>query len=451
MADANKVYDLVLFGVTGFTGKLAVEYLLEKSYDIRWAACGRNQAKTQAVIQEIVDRVNETKSEKCSVPPIVTADLVVTSPEQEETLATIVQQTKVVLTMAGPFEKYGQTLVKLCAEYGVHYADITGETEFVRQNIEQHDAKARQTGASIVSHCGNDCVPQDLMVHELYQYVQKLPQGKNAFLMEVQTFPEFPATASLSGGTTSTILHHFSKKGGDKKSKKSSSASSNTNNNEEEEAFDSLLRSPDGTKSSHEVKNITTKETIYEKHIGKNVGPWIMGPVMVNCIRRSNALLKYRYDLRYGDAQVKNAGLAAWWNNVSMGARIAGAVALPSLFSGLVPQPGEGPDRDVMENSYMTLHAVAKIRTGGKQGEEEKESLVLGKFHFGKDIGYLYTAYILVEVGMVLLDKHAKGTTVGGVITPAVAMGHELTERLLQTLDATLTIEPLVEEEGKTD
>ena len=147
---SNKKYDIVLFGVTGFTGKLCVEYLMENYSDVSWAACARNQARADDILTTLATKIGKEK------PPLLIADLLCETPEQEATLREIVSSTKVCLTCSGPYEKYGQTLVKLCAEEGVSYGDITGETDFVRKMIKQYDSKARETGAIIVSHCGND-------------------------------------------------------------------------------------------------------------------------------------------------------------------------------------------------------------------------------------------------------------------------------------------------------
>ena len=107
-----------------------------KSYNIPWAACARNQQRAEKVLKEIADSCSK------QAPPLLTADLVCETPEQEDILRQIVHDTKVVLTCAGPFEKYGTTLVKLCAQEGVCYADITGETDFFRSMITEYDKVA---------------------------------------------------------------------------------------------------------------------------------------------------------------------------------------------------------------------------------------------------------------------------------------------------------------------
>ena len=143
-------YDLVLFGITGFTGKLCAEYLFERGYGVKWATSARNAAKAEGILKDLSARYG------AEMPAILEADLICNTSEQEEILRKVVSQTKVVLTCSGPFEKYSQTLVKLCAELGVYYADITGETDYFRQTIAQHDKKAQETGAVILCHCGND-------------------------------------------------------------------------------------------------------------------------------------------------------------------------------------------------------------------------------------------------------------------------------------------------------
>ena len=157
------VYDILLFGVTGFTGQLCAEYLMEKEKKsrtttrrggtsdhhntshtphIHWATSARDPIKAEQILHTIAREVASatTSSSPSSttdpplplrIPPILVADLVCAD---ETNLRSIVQQTKVVVSCSGPFEKYSKTLVKVCAELGVYYADITGET-YVRSSI----------------------------------------------------------------------------------------------------------------------------------------------------------------------------------------------------------------------------------------------------------------------------------------------------------------------------
>ena len=160
------IYDILLFGVTGFTGQLCAEYLMEKekktrtttrrggtsdhhntshTTHIHWATSARDPIKAEKILHTIARKVaSATPSSSSSspsstthpplplrIPPVLVADLVCAD---ETNLRSIVQQTKVVVSCSGPFEKYSKTLVKVCAELGVYYADITGET-YVRASI----------------------------------------------------------------------------------------------------------------------------------------------------------------------------------------------------------------------------------------------------------------------------------------------------------------------------
>lgn len=228
MGDDAKKYDIILFGVTGFTGKLVAEYFLNKKkknnnnnnddddpsyHDLKWAVSARNVAKAERVLEDVINQ-NFTSGDGTDddtppppLPPILQADLLCETDEQKDTLRDIVQQTKVVLTCSGPFEKYGQTLVSLCAEYGVSYADITGESDYFRSTVAKHDKTAQETGAVILCHCGHDCIPSDLTVYELHQYAQQ--QGYQ--IKDVMTYQEFGETFGASGGTVATATYQMGK------------------------------------------------------------------------------------------------------------------------------------------------------------------------------------------------------------------------------------------------
>ena len=272
MSSDSKPYDIILFGVTGFTGKLAAEYLLGKqkqsSGAIKWAVCARNETKAREVLQDLVSDSNDSDSQPPALPDILVADLLCQSPSEEETLKQVVAKTKVVVTCAGPFERYGMKLVKYCAELGVSYADVTGETDFVRTCIRDFDKVAQESGATIVNHCGNDCIPQDLTVFEMNQFAR----AKDCELVSVRTFVEMPESASFSGGTVATATFQLNK---------------DRSNKANGPAFDPLLTTTEGTKSTFTTVNKSPKKTEEVPELDCNAGPWIMGPVMVNCVRRS--------------------------------------------------------------------------------------------------------------------------------------------------------------------
>ena len=197
MAAKKQEYDIILFGVTGFTGQLAAEYLVQRGTGIKWAVSARNEHKARDVLEQIGAPEKD----------VLVADLVCSNEEDISTLKAIVERTKVVLTCSGPFEIYGPTLVGLCAQLGVYYADITGETDYFRQTIQRHDKQAQESGAVILCHCGHDCIPCDLLTYELQQFAS----SSNCDLVKVMTYQEFAEEASFSGGTAATAAYQLSK------------------------------------------------------------------------------------------------------------------------------------------------------------------------------------------------------------------------------------------------
>lgn len=169
---------------------MAAEYLLDRCRNdhsnLRWACSARNKAKAETVLNKLVDTVCNANDATTviSPPEILQVDLLCKTAEEESKLRDIVKSTKVCLTCSGPFELYGKKLVQVCAEEGVHYADITGETDFFREMIVKYDKTARETGACIVPHCGNDCIPSDLTVMEMSKFARQ--QGFE--LKEVQLY-----------------------------------------------------------------------------------------------------------------------------------------------------------------------------------------------------------------------------------------------------------------------
>jgi short subunit dehydrogenase-like uncharacterized protein len=153
----------------------------------------------------------------------------------------------------------------------------------------------------------------------------------------------------------------------------------------------------------------------------------------------SSALLHYSKDFRYGEAIIKQVSFAAWLQDSKNGALLTAAIAAPSIFQRFLPEPGEGPDRKTMEEGFLTLHAFGTMITNNKNDDEGKEEKKLAaKFHFKKDVAYLYTAALLVQTGMLLAEKY--GSLSGGVKTPAAALGSDLTQRILKEMEATFEL-----------
>ena len=409
-------YDILHFGVTGFTGKLVLEHYFKKGYDLKLAVCSRSAARAQAIVDAIA---TECKAES-KKPIVLEADLVCSSEEDEAKLRAIVKLSKVVITTAGPFEKYGQTLMKVCAEEGVSYADITGETDFFRAMIGKYDAVARKTGAICVVHCGNDCIPWDCTAFEM----NKFAKSQSKTLTELYTYTQVPSLDSAgSGGTLNTAVFQLSKS----RAKK-------------HDGFDELLTDSDGNKSKYGMKNKSPKQPVFVEEFKKESGPWIMQPVMANCIRRSNALLGYNENLVYSEAMLnETVGWLEWLSAMQLNITVGASIYFPSLFSRFLPAPGEGPPREQMEKGYLRVSGRGKMVDGA--GNVTK---IDSEYFIDEDSGYLNTSRMLFETGMLLLEMtkgdQATKNKAAGVVTPAYAFGSKILERLESTTCTTFKI-----------
>ena len=153
MSQTAKDFDVIVYGATGFTGRLVAEYLL-KTYGaagtVRWAMAGRSAAK----LAEVRDLIGAPKD-----LPLIAAD-----GTDAVALAALASRTQAVITTAGPYQLYGGTLVAACAAAGCDYVDLAGESNWIAAMIAAHQATAKATGARLVFSCGFDSIPFDLGV-----------------------------------------------------------------------------------------------------------------------------------------------------------------------------------------------------------------------------------------------------------------------------------------------
>jgi len=175
----------------------------------------------------------------------------------------------------------------------------------------------------------------------------------------------FPSEATMSGGTLTTAIYQLSKPKGSDKSKTE---------------FDPLIKTIDGKKPGNKTK-VIHKNKEYHAEFGRKAGPWIMAPVMANCVRRSNAILGYNSELEYGDAKLDDPSWTNWIKNTAF-TGVVGLSMFVTPVQKLLPQPGDGPSRETMEAGYLKLYGY-----GIMEDENGKEIPIYSLFHFHHDIG----------------------------------------------------------------
>lgn len=377
-------YDLVLFGATGFTGGLTAEYLAQHAPEkmlatARWALAGRSLQKLEAV-RERLSRLNPA----CAAMP-----LLVTEADDAAALAKIAHSTKVIITTVGPYLKYGEPLVKACAEAGTHYCDLTGEPEFVDAMWLKYHETAKRTGSKLVHCCGFDSIPHDLGA---YFTVLQLP-ADNA--IRVQGFVN--AGGQFSGGTLHSAVNQFSRLSQYAKVK-------------------SARRKRDEWPLDRKIGGVNAGVRFI-----KSLGTWTapmptIDPQVV--LRSAAALERYGPAFRYGHfIQMKTLGAVAKLGAGVSAALIGSQVGFLRDKLLALKQPGDGPSAERRAKSWFKVTFI---------GESAGQKVVTSVS--GGDPGYGETSKMLAESGLCLaFDKlPAKA----GQLTTVVAMGDALIKRL---------------------
>ena len=404
MTAGQREFDIVVYGATGFVGKLTAEYLAHAGGKARIALAGRSSAKLEAV--------RATLGEAARSWPILTVDA-----DKPSTLDDMAARTRVVITTVGPYSKYGLPLVAACAKNGTDYADLTGEAMFVRQSIDDFHKQAVDTKARIVHACGFDSVPSDMSVYELFRRARQDGAGE----LGDTNYVLRGFSGGVSGGTIASMIEVFRATSGDPDTRK-------------------LLTDPYTLSGDRPAEPEFGAQPDLAWKRGTDIAPelagvWAAGFVMAmyntRIVRRSNALLDYAYGrgFRYAEYMGVGPSVTAPVTSAVTTAATAAAALLGSRFFRLLPRrlveriapkPGTGPSEEVRENGYYRVETYTTTTSGVRYVATMSQS---------GDPGYKATAAMLGECGLALALDRDKLPELYGVLTPAAAMGDALLAR----------------------
>ena len=400
--------DVVLFGATGFVGRLVAGYLAEHApAELAVGLAGRS-----------ADRLAEVRAglgPAAAGWPLLEADCA--DPQAAQSLA---RAARVIATTVGPYRRLGLPLVAACAEAGTDYADLTGEVLFVRESIDRcHDVAAR-TGARIVHSCGFDSIPSDLGVLALHRAVQAGEAGH----LEDTALVLTALSGGVSGGTLASGLGQWDEA-------RSSAALRAV-------IDDPYALSPDRPAEPDLGDERDLGWASYDRELGRWVGPFVMAGFNTRVVRRSNALQGWAYGraFRYREVTGFGQGRAAPVQATAVAAATrvveAGLAFRPSraLLGPLLPRPGQGPSERTRRRGYFRIEIHAGTSSGIR---------FLARAQATGDPGYAATAVMLGESALCLALDRDRLPVRCGVLTPATAMGEALAVRLRsagQVLDA---------------
>ena len=366
-------FDIIVYGATGFTGRLVAEYLAAKygvGGSVKWAMAGRSAAK----LEEVRDEIGAPKD-----TPLIVADA-----NDAASLKAMVGRAKAILTTVGPYQLYGSDLVAACAAAGTDYLDLSGEPNWMAEMIEAHDAAAKASGARIVFSCGFDSIPFELGVI----YTQSLAQKRLGHAVPRIKGRVRSMRGGLSGGTAA-------------------SGAATMAAIQKNPALGMLMFNPFALTPGFTGP---AQPTGMDKHIdpdlGQEVGPFMMATINTKNVHRSNLLQDHAWgaDFVYDEMSVIVPGADT---------------SFTSLGGAGAPKPGEGPSKEDREAGFYDLLFIG-IDANGEQ--------VRGSVYGDKDPGYGSTSKIIAETAICLVQDTPD--VPGGVWVPGAAMGQKLVDRL---------------------
>jgi short subunit dehydrogenase-like uncharacterized protein len=390
---AERSYDVVLFGATGFTGRQATRYLKEHvPSGLRWALAGRNRERLETLAREF------------DAPAIEVADS-----SDAEAISALVARTRVIASCAGPFAVYSEPVVAACVLHGTDYVDLSGELPWVRSLIERFHDKAAEQGTRVIPFCGVDSVPSDLGVQALARW---MAQTWGQPTRKVSASFVFRG-GSYNGGTLATMLLM-------------------AENGQFALIRDPLFLNPLSRMSDDErARSPDFAGTRFDRLRGVWLVPFEMAGINTRVVRRSNALLSldgagYGPEFTYEEASERRSRRKAvmFAAAAPIVERLVNLGAFRALLRRFGPKPGEGASEEVMQRASVHARFV---------GEAQDGRLALAALTAQGDASNKVTVKCLCEAALALATQKEQlpgGAKRGGILTPAYGLGSVLFDRL---------------------
>jgi len=402
---SEREFDVVVYGATGFSGRLTAEYLARRGSAARIALAGRSSERLLALRQTLGPSAQDW--------PLIVADASAPS-----TLQAMANRTQVVLTTVGPYARYGLPLVAACAAAGTDYADLTGELMFCRDSIDLYHKQAADTGARIVLACGFDAVPSDLNVYQLYR--RAVEDGTGELCDTTLLLRSFWQTGA-SGGSVATYFDAMR------------TASSDPHAHR-------LIDDPYTLTTDRGAEPELGTQPDFPWRRGRDVAPqlagfwlgaFVQGPFNSRIVRRSNALQNWAYGRRFRYSETMSLGrsVAAPIASAAGTGAIRGFFRLGNKYAGripdrlverILPKSGTGPSARRRERGHYTMETYTTTTSGARY---------LATFAQRGD-AYQTTSVLLGESCLTLALDRDRLSDLRGVLTPAAAMGDALLARL---------------------
>ena len=387
---SDREFDVVIFGASGYTGKLVAEYMHDQYGDdqsIKYAIAGRNTEKLLEVKKDL------NLNEDITILEVDSTDL--------DSLDKMTTSAKCILTTVGPYQLYGSKLVESCAKNGTDYVDLTGEPGWMYEMINAHKETAQKSGARIVFSCGFDSIPFDLGVY-FVQNAAKEKFGKPAPHVRGRVKA---MNGEFSGGTIASL------------------GATMSTLKEKPELIKVLANPFSLTEGFEGPSQLDDSKPLLDEKMNMWLAPFVMAPINTKNIHRSNALLDHAYgkDFCYDEMMIAGEG--------DEGEQIAKAMSSGNPMGGdNVPQPGEGPSKESREQGNYDVLFFADLEEGS----------IGARVTGDMDPGYGSTSKMIAESALCLVQDCPD--LAGGIYTPAPSMGEKLIDRLIKKAGLTFDL-----------
>lgn len=400
-ASSSRTYDIVVYGATGFVGRLTAAYLAEHApAGTKIALAGRTRSRLESTRRALPAAAAEW--------PLLEADAA-----DVDALRDLAEATRVVITTVGPYAKYGLPLASVCAEAGTDYVDLTGEVLFARKSIDANHDVAQRTGARIIHSCGFDSIPSDIGVHVLHSAVAADDAGE----LTDTTLVVSSMRGGVSGGTVDSLRTQIEevKKDG---------------------ALRRLAARPYSLSPDRSLEPNLGRQSDVALVKGSDIAPgvrgwkapFVMASYNTRVVRRSNSLRDWAYGKEFRYREVMSVGssvaspIIAGAVSAGLGALVLGMTVLPKrVLDRVLPKPGDGPSPKAQESGHFTMDLYTTTTSGAHYRSRVKAS---------GDPGYKATSVMLGESALALVHNRSELPDAAGVLTPATGLGDALVTRL---------------------
>lgn len=396
---AGRDFDIVIFGASGFVGRLLAAHLADHAPGtLRMAIAGRSAQKLAEVRSGLGPRAAGW-------------GLVQADSSHPDAMRRLAESARVVATTVGPYRRFGLPLAQACASAGTHYAVLTGEVLFIRESIDRFHDIATASGARIVHCCGFDAIPSDLGVLELHKAALAAGEGE----LEATTLVLTAVKGGFSGGTLASMTGQLDETRSDPALRRL--------------AADAYALSPERSAEPDLGRESDFLAVERDAELGLWLAPFVMAPLNTRVVRRSNALQNWAYGRRFRYRETMSAGgsplgpLKAVGVTAGLAGLTSGLAFGPTrrVLDRVLPSPGDGPDEAARRKGFFRIEIHTRTASGRR---------LRCRVAAQGDPGYAATAVMLGESALCLALDADRLPARAGVLTPATAMGTTLADRL---------------------